>query len=93
MNRKDLSLYIKKRRAIWLRCTVFWCRTIISQEEAEDILQEVICMLYEKPGVEKLIELMRRGSEYVCFCEYLLSRMVIPCDILLRIKRGHPVII
>ena len=58
MNRKDLSLYIKKRRAIWLRCTVFWCRTIISQEEAEDILQEVICMLYEKLGVEKLIELM-----------------------------------
>lgn len=57
MNRKDLSLYIKKRRAIWLRCTVFWCRTIISQEEAEDILQEVICILYEKPGVEKLIRI------------------------------------
>lgn len=76
MNRKDLSLYIKKRRAIWLRCTVFWCRTIISQEEAEDILQEVICMLYEKPGVEKLIELMNMPCNNVTKLDYYVFKTI-----------------
>lgn len=75
--KKNLENFIAEKRETWVRYARTWCQYVISRDEAEDVVQEVICMLlYQSKKNDKFIRMMNKPRNNQTELDYYVIKTI-----------------
>lgn len=76
MKKNDLTSLFEKNYKHWLEYTLFYSRKFNLQNEAYDILNEVLLMVWKGKSIEALTEMMKKKKKNATELDYFILHII-----------------